>query len=160
MNTNNKLNIILAAGLIFNYGLVFAQSSGGPDNNQRFTTSMTQITAALSIQHGITNDPNCKGKKYTSITVDDYVDFIAAKDEKDGKSPKTKAEKDELMKTIGNVININIPGKGPIWRETYNLMMKNIINYSQLYGEALCDSLNGTANSLYQKSMDNLRLMK
>ena len=160
MNTNNKLNIILAAGLILNYGLVFAQSSGGPDNNQRFITSMTQITTALSIQHGMTNDPNCKRKKYTSITVDDYVDLIAAKDEKDGKNAKTKAEKDELMKTIGNVININIPGKGPLWRETYNSTLKYRIDYSQLSGEALCDSLNGTANSLYQKSMDNLRLMK
>lgn len=156
----NKLKNILACSLIFNSCLVFAQSNNAPDNDKRLMTSMTQLTAALSIQHGIANDNACKGKKYNPISLDEYVDFIASKDEKDGKNPKTKSEKDEMKKMIGGLINVNIPGKGLMWQETYNMMIKNTKNVSPLSGEALCDSLNGNAVSLFQKSMDNLRLMK
>ena len=75
-----KLKNILACSLIFNSCLVFAQSNNAPDNDKRLMTSMTQLTAALSIQHGIANDNACKGKKYNPISLDEYVDFIASKD--------------------------------------------------------------------------------
>ena len=65
-----------------------------------------------------------------------------------------------MKKMISGLINVNIPGKGLMWQETYNMMIKNTKNASPISGEALCDSLNGNAVSLFQKSMDNLRLMK
>ena len=155
-----NLKNILAFSLIFNPCLVFAQSNNAPDNDKRLMTSMTQLTAALSIQHGIANDNACKGKKYNPIPLDEYVDFIASKVEKEGKNPKSKSEKDEMKKMINRLIKVNIPGKGLMWQETYNMMIKDTKNALPISGEALCDSLNGNAVSLFQKSMDNLRLMK
>jgi hypothetical protein len=156
----NKFKIILACILIFNLSFVFSQSNNEPDNDKRLITSMTQLTAALSIQHGISNDIACKGKKYSPLPVNDYVDFIASKDEKDSKKSKSKSEKDEMVRMLGGLIYANIPGKGLMWQETYNAMIKNTKNVSPISGEALCDSLNGNAVSLFQKAMDNLRLMK
>ena len=155
-----KLKNILVFSLIFNSFLVFAQSNNAPDNDKRLMTSMSQLAAALSIQQGIANDNACKGKKYNPISLDEYVDLITSKDEKDGKTPKTKSEKDDMKKMINGMINVSIPGKGLVWQETYNMMVKNTQNISPLSGEAMCDSLNGNAIGLFQKSMDNLRLMK
>ena len=156
----NKLKTILTCILIFNSSLVLSQSINAPDNDRRLITSMTQLAAALSIQHGISNDIACKGKKYSPLPVNDYVDFISSKDEKDGKKLKSKSEKDEMVRMLNGLINANIPGKGLMWQETYNVMIKNTKNASPISGEALCDSLNGNAVSLFQKAMDNLMLMK
>ena len=155
-----NLKNILAFSLIFNSFLVFAQSNNAPDNDKRLMTSMSQLAAALSIQQGLANDNACKGKKYNPISLDDYIDLITSKDDKDGKTQKTKSEKDEMKKKFNGMINVSIPGKGLMWQETYNIMVKNTQNLSPISGEALCDSLNGNAVSLFQKSMDNLRLMK
>lgn len=156
----NKLKKILAFSLIFNCYSVLAQTNNGPDNDKRLITSMMQLTAALSIQHGIANDPVCKGKKYNPISVDDYVDFLSKKDEKDGRKPQSKSEIDEMKKMINGLINVSIPGKGVVWQDTYNMMIKNTKNAFPISGDALCESLNGNAISLFQKAMDNLRLMK
>jgi len=121
---------------------------------------MAQIANALSIQRGINNDAACAGKKYDPISLDEYVNFIANMDEKKDKKIKSKAEKDELKKMIVGMVDMNIPDKGIMWQATYELMKKNTRNISPVSGEILCDSLNGSAVNLFQKAMDNLRLLK
>lgn len=157
---NNKLKLSFFCLIIFNFPYVLAQSNNDLANTKRLMTSMTQITSALGIQRGINNDAACAGKKYDPISINEYVNFIASMDEKKDKKIKSKAEKDEFRKMLLELVDMNIPGKGVMWQATYELMVKNTRNASPISGEALCDSLNGNAVSLFQKAMDNLKLMK
>ena len=157
---NNKLKLIILCFFGFNVPHILAQSNSEPTNEKRLMASMTQITSALSIQRGINSDVACAAKKYDPISIDEYVNFIASMDEKKDKRIRSKSEKDEMRKMLLGLVDMNIPGKGVMWQATYDLMLKNTKNFSNISGEALCDSLNSSAIGLYQKSMDNLKLIK
>lgn len=55
---------------------------------------------------------------------------------------------------------MDIPGKGIMWKTTYEMLLQINKNNLQISSSALCDSLNENANGLFGKAMDNLKLIK
>jgi hypothetical protein len=137
-----------------------AQPKVDSDTDKRIISSISQLTGALSIQRGLSNDPNCSKKKYNPLPLDDFVSQLASLNiSKNFKSP-SKSEINDLKKSLTNALNVEVPGRGVMWKVMYDTMSETIKITLKVSGEELCNALNDSALSLFGKSIDNIKLIK
>jgi phenolic acid decarboxylase len=140
---------------------VYAQARAEPTESERIMRSMIQLQAALSLKKGLSEDPNCSKNKYPSISIDDYINLMIKMEEKDGKkSSATPSKLAETKDMLTQMVDVQIPNQGVAWKVHYESMNKAISSSSKVSGDQLCNAVNTASEGLFQKSMDNLRLIK
>lgn len=159
MIKNIKLKFLFFC-CIFNSYVALAQSKVDSDVDRRIISSVSQLTGALSIQRGLSKDPNCSKIKYSALPLDIYIGQLVLLNNSKDKKSVSKSDIDELKKSIEAMINVEVPGKGIMWKMTYDSMLVNSKNTLKLSGEVLCNALNDSALNLFQKSIDNIKLIK
>jgi hypothetical protein len=159
-----KTNFIYIAFFIFFCVLTgkssFSQTTSEPTSNDRFAKAFIQLTGALSLKKGLSEDVKCSAKKYNQLPIDNFIDLLIKLDDKNNSARPTPEKIQEMKLMILKTIDVQIPNQGVSWRVNYNIMSQAITASSKLNGLGLCDAINEASEGLFQKSLDNLRLIK
>lgn len=156
----NKIFKTIAICILgFHSVVTLAQTDRGPSNDERIMTSTAQLATAISVQRGLANDTRCSQKKYKPISVEKYTELIFTLEEKRVKKAISLAEREKMKEALAKLTEIEIPGKGVMWQVTYEMLVQMRTDLLSTSAEEFCDSLNSHAINLYNKAIDNLKLL-
>lgn len=156
------MNKLLKNLFIF-FIVVFAASqatASEPTEDERIAKAIQQIITSLLIKYELDSDINCQTKKYADFNLNEFVDSFP-------KINMLESEKSKMIKTIKDAadkIKITKPQNSDktISQITYLGMKDAFIKANAQIGNGAnyCDQLYTAAGNIFQKSKDNLKLMK
>lgn len=132
-----------------------------PTSDERIMKSIGQILGSVSLKDGLANDPMCKGKTYRKFSLNEFVQAVAQKDKKvAGDKENFQAQ---IASVIADAIKEKLPNGKTVGQSTYDTMVLNIKNTLKAQNGQngnYCDSVNEASEGLYQKAIDNIKLIQ
>jgi hypothetical protein len=155
-----KLIVIFCSVLLFSLA-TYAQTNSGPSSDDRIGKAIMQLVAVASLKDGLLNDSLCKAKGYPKLTFVEFVNLLAEKDKSIGGAAKEKFL-NQISGVISDATKAKLPDGKIVGQMNYDLMVQNVKNMQKSLlgqGNNYCDSVNEAADGLYQKALDNIRLL-
>jgi hypothetical protein len=148
-------------GLLLCSVTAFAQNTAAPSDDDRIGKAIMQLVAVASLKEGLGNDSSCKANKYSKLTFEEFVNLLAQKDKSVGGSEKEKFI-NQISGVISDAIKAKLPDGKLVGQMNYDVMVQNVKNMQRSLpsqGNNYCDAVNQAADGLYQKALDNIRLL-
>jgi len=129
-----------------------------PSGQQRFAQSMFQVAGAFGVAKALSEDPACVGKRYPAFDADKWANSI----------PETsgqKTDREGIKSSLQGLIDVYYENKSDsgelLYVTVYNAQVAAIRKMLGNGGpkDAHCDLAYEMAKGMYQKSLDNLRLI-
>lgn len=136
-----------------------AQANSGSASGDRFTNALTQLVGATSIKEGLSKDQSCSKKEFSKVNLEAFVSLMGEKDKNFSNEEQTKFL-NQLKGTIDESLKAKLPDGKTIGQMNYEAIAQSIRNMQKsMSGVDFCETVNKTAEGLYQKAMDNIRLI-
>jgi hypothetical protein len=158
---NMKKIILIFYGVLLFSLTTYAQTNSGPSSDERIGKSIMQLVAVASLKDGLVNDSLCKVKGYPKLTFVEFVNLLAEKDKSVGGAAKEKFLS-QISGMISDATKAKLPDGKIVGQMNYDLMVQNVKNMQRSLpsqGNNYCDAVNEAADGLYQKALDNIRLL-
>ncbi len=134
--------------------------SAEPNGTDRLKSAVTQVITAFAIKDGLDKDSYCRSKKYAEFSWNEWAESFP-------KNSGTESQKAEMLKSIKAAADVLKSTKAPnvdaTLAEVAYLNMKDLYTKLNIHlgnNENICDQLYDNAKNIFQKSKDNIKLMK
>lgn len=154
---NNSKNVAYIVAVSF---LAIKSFAAEPTNVERLQKANTLVISAFMINFELQQDANCKSKKYNDFDWNDWINNFPI----NSGSEKSKMD---ALKSLKETVEVMKKTKAPnsdktISQFTYINMKDSLIKQNNQLGsrESYCDQVYSAAEGLFQKSKDNIKLLK
>jgi len=152
-------NLALLLMVIVFSGISNAQTNSEPVTGDRVTNALMQLIASSAVKEGLIKEQSCNKKEFPKINLEAFVSLLAQKDKNISNEEKGKFLT-QLNGTIAESLKAKLPDGKTVGQMNYEVMAQNVRNMQKsMSGVDFCETLNKSAEGLYQKAMDNIRLI-